>query len=205
MSIGIQFLWLIVAAVMSFLVGLLLDIMLPEKYRIKFQLKKKKFSKWVKNPSYMIGITSRLDLKRSMDLDNTKAKLKQLFSSKDPTFRGTEIYFKSLRSQYEIDVMIQLAYEEEEREVSLQTYSLNLTVNSKAKYRHLRNQIDDLRASLDQTEKVLIKNLELFPARQTLFVEIEYLEKFSEILENLKAKQITGIVKDTDAKFHSEE
>lgn len=47
-----ELLWVIIGAVLSFFVGLFLDIFLPERYRIKFQLRKKKLSKWIKNPSY---------------------------------------------------------------------------------------------------------------------------------------------------------
>jgi len=200
-----QLLWVIVTAIISFFIGLVMDIVLPEKYRIKFQLKKKKVSKWIKNPSYVIGLTSRLDLKQNIEIEKFKADLKKIFSHKTPTLRGSEIHFKNSQSEYDIDIILQPAYEEYEEEeediITLQVYSLNITVNSKTKYRDIRNQIDDLRATLDETEKTIIKNFNAYPSRKVLYVEIGYLEEFSEILENLKAKQITGIVKDTDARF----
>lgn len=68
-------------------------------------------------------------------------------------------------------------------------------------HRDLRNQIDDLRAILDEVEKLIIKNFNAYPSKRIIYVEIEYLEEFSEILENLKAEQITGTVKDSNAKF----
>ncbi len=196
--------WIIVSAIISFFVGLFLDAFLPDKWRTKFQLQKKKFSKWRKNPSYIVGISSRIDLKQNIDLEEFKISLKKLFSSKNPTIRGSEILFKNSQSEYDIDIILQPAYEEsgdEEHGGVLQVYSLNITTESKVKYRDLRNQIDDLRATLDGIEKIIIREFNAYPARRTLYVEIEYLEEFSEILENLKAKQIMGIVKDTNAQF----
>lgn len=196
-----QLFWMVIGAILSFFVGLFLDIFLPEKYRIKFQLKKKKLSKWIKNPSYLIGITSRLDFKDSAELNDVKKKLRQIFSGMKPTFKGTELHFRNSKPQYDIEIIIQLAYEEDQTEEIIKVYSLNVTVDSKAKYRDMRSQIDDLRAALEETEKGLIRNFNLFPARRVLYTEIEYLEEFSEILENLSAKQISGIVKDTNVKF----
>jgi len=207
-EVATQLLWIVINVFIGFFIGLLLDIILPEKSRIKFQLKKKKFSKWLKNHSYVVGITSRLDFKpkidkQKIDLDDVSTKLKQIFSAKKPSFKGTELYFK----ESDIDVIIQLSYgepadeENEGEEQNLQVESLNITVNSKTKYRYIKNQIDDLRASLDKVEKDLIENLDLFPARRMLYVEMEDLEEFSEILENLKAKQITGVVKDSNVRF----
>lgn len=183
--------WVIVGSILSFFVGLFLDIFLPEKYRIKFQLRKKKLSKWIKNPSYIVGISSRVDLKQNMELEEFKTALKRIFSSKNPTIRGSEIHFKNSQLEYNVDVILQPAYEEsedEENEGMLQVYSLNVTTNSKVKYRDLRNQIDDLRATLDDVEKLIIKNFNAYPSKRLLYVEIEYLEEFSEILENLKAE-----------------
>jgi hypothetical protein len=196
--------WTIVGSIISFFVGLILDIFLPERYRIKFQLKKKKLSKWIKNPSYTVGISSRIDLKQNIELEKFKTALMSLFSSKNPTIRGSEIHFKNSQLEYNVDVILQPAYEEsedEENEGILQVYSLNVTVSSKVKYRDLRNQIDDLRATLDYVEKSIIKNFNAYPSKRLLYVEIEYLEEFPEILENLKAEQITGTVKDSNAKF----
>lgn len=196
--------WVIIGAILSFFVGLFLDIFLPEKYRIRFQLIKKKLSKWVKNPSYIVGISSRVDLKQNIELEKFKTTLKKIFSSKNPTIRGSEIHFKNSHLEYDVDIILQPAYEEgedDESEGILQVYSLNVTTNSKVKYRDLRNQIDDLRATLDEVEKLIIKNFNAYPSKRVLYVEIEYLEEFSEILENLKAEQITGTVKDSNAKF----
>jgi len=80
-------------------------------------------------------------------------------------------------------------------------YSLNITVQSKVKYRDLKNQITDLGAELNEIEKLIIKNFNAYPSKKVLYVEIEHLEEFSEIQENLKVEQITGTVKDTNAKF----
>lgn len=195
-----QVFWIIIGAIISFFIGLFLDIFLPEKYRIKFQLKKKKISKWLKNPSYVVGITSRLDLKRSIELEKFGTTLKELFSHKNPTARGSEIHFKNSQSKNDVGIILQPAYEENENGTLL-VCSLNITANSKTRYRDLRDQIEDLRAMLDETEKTTIKNFDAYPSRRTLYVEIEYLEELSEILENLKAKQITGFVKDTNAQF----
>jgi len=199
-----ELLWTIVGSVLSFFIGLFLDIFLPEKYRIKFQLRKKKLSKWIKNPSYIVGISSRVDLKQNIELEKFKTALKKIFSSKHPTIRGSEIHFKNSQLEYDVDIILQPAYEEsrdDENEGILQVYSLNITTNSKVKYRDLRNQIDDLRATLDEVEKLIIKNFNAYPSKRILYVEIEYLEEFSEILENLKAEQITGTVKDSNVKF----
>jgi len=196
--------WVIVSAILSFFVGLFLDIILPEKYRIKFQLRKKKLSKWIKNPSYIVGISSRIDLKQNMELEKFKTALKKIFSSKNSTIRGSEIHFKNSQLEYDVDIILQPAYEEsrdDENVGILQVYSLNITTNSKVKYRDLRNQIDDLRATLDEVEKLIIKNFNAYPSKRILYMGIEYLEEFSEILENLKAEQITGTVKDSNAKF----
>jgi len=196
--------WASVGAILSFFVGLFLDIFLPERYRIKFQLRKKKLSKWIKNPSYIVGISSRVDLKQNMELEKFKTALKNIFSSKNPTIRGSEIHFKNSQLEYGVDIILQPAYEEsedDENEGILHVYSLNITTNSKVKYRDLRNQIDDLRATLDEVEKLIIKNFNAYPSKRVLYVEIEYLEEFSEILENLKAEQITGTVKDSNTKF----
>lgn len=196
--------WIIMEVILSFFVGLFLDIFLPEKYRIKFQLKKKKLSKWIKNPSYTVGISSKIDLKQNIELEEFKTALKKIFSSKNPTIRGSEIHFKNSHLEYDVDIMLQPAYEEGEdveSEGILQVYSLNVTTNSKVKYRDLRNQIDDLRATLDEVEKLIIKNFDAYPSKRVLYAEIEYLEEFSEILENLKAEQITGTVKDSNTKF----
>jgi len=196
--------WRIVEAILSFFVGYFLDIFLPEKYRIKFQLRKKKLSKWIKNPSYIVGISSRVDLKQNMELVKFKTALKNIFSSKNPTIRGSEIHFKNSQHEYGVDIILQPAYDEsenDENEGVLQVYSLNITTNSKVKYRDLRNQIDDLRATLDEVEKLVIKNFNAYPSRRGLYVELEFLEEFSEILENLKAEQITGTVKGSNAKF----
>lgn len=201
MKVEIQLIWIIIASIISFFVGILLDILLPERYRIKFQLKKKKLSKWIKNPSYIIGLASRLDFKHDIGLNDVTAKLKQIFSAKKSTYKGTELHLKYTRSPYDIDIIIQTAYEEGENEFMLQAYSLNIMANSKTKYRDIKSQIDDLRAALEETEKEMIKHLDIFPARRILYAEIEYLEELSEILENLKAKQITGLVKDTNVKF----
>ncbi len=201
----IELFWVIVGSILSFFIGLILDIFLPEKYRIKFQLKKKKLSKWIKNPSYVVGISSRVDLKQNMELEEFNTALKRIFFSKNPTIRGSEIHFKNSQYEYNVDVILQPAYEEsdeeEENEGILQAYSLNITTNSKVKYRDLRNQIDNLRGVLDEVEKLITKNFNAYLSKRTLYVEIEYLEEFSEILENLKAEQITGTVKDSNAKF----
>jgi len=196
-----EFFWTIIGSVLSFFIGLFLDIFLPEKYRIKFQLRKKKLSKWIRNPPYIVGISSRVDLKQNMELEKFKAALKKIFSSKNPTIRGSEIHFRNFQFEYDVDIILQPAYEGSEDEGTLQVYSLNITTNSKVKYRDLRNQIDDLRATLDEVEKLIIKNFNAYPSKRVLYVEIEYLEEFSEILENLKAEQITGTVKDSNAKF----
>lgn len=196
--------WIVVSAIISFFVGLFLDAFLPEKWRIKFQLKKKKLSKWLRNPSYIIGISSRVDLKQNIELEKFKITLKNFFSSKDPTIRGSEIHFKNSQSEYDVNIKLQPAYEESEDEELggvLQVYSLNITTESKVKYRDLRNQIDDLRAILDDIEKIIIKYFDAYLAKRILYIEIEHLEEFSEILENLKAKQIEGIIKYTNAKF----
>lgn len=196
--------WVIVGSILSFFIGLFLDIFLPEKYRVKFQLRKKKLSKWIKNPSYIVGFSSRIDLKQNMELEEFKTALERIFSYKHPTRRGSEIHFKNSLLEYNVDVILQPAYEEsedEENEGILQVYSLNVTTNSKVKYRDLRNQMDDLRATLDDVEKLIIKNFNAYPSKKVLYVEIEYLEEFSEVLENLKAEQITGTVKDSNAKF----
>ena len=196
--------WIVVSAIISFFVGLFLDAFLPEKWRIKFQLKKKKLSKWLRNPSYIIGISSRVDLKQNIELEKFKITLKNFFSSKDPTIRGSEIHFKNSQSEYDVNIKLQPAYEESEDEELggvLQVYSLNITTESKVKYRDLRNQIDDLRAILDDIEKIIIKYFDAYLEKRILYIEIEHLEEFSEILENLKAKQIEGIIKYTNAKF----
>ena len=196
--------WIIISAIISFFVGLFLDAFLPEKWRIRLQLKKKKFSKWFKNPSYIIGISSRVDLKQNIELEKFKITFKNCFASNNPTIRGSEIHFINFQSEYDVNIMLQPAYEESEDEELggvLQVYSLNITTESKVKYRDLRNQIDDLRAILDDIEKTIIKYFDAYVAKRILYVEIEHLEEFSEILENLKAKQIEGIVKDTNIKF----
>lgn len=196
--------WAFVGAILSFFVGLFLDVFLPEKYRIKFQLRKKKLSKWIKNPPYIVGISSRIDLKQNIELEKFKIALKKILSSKNPTIKGSEIRFENSQLEYDVKIILQPAYEEsedEENEGRLQVYSLNITTNSRVKYRDLRSQIDDLRATLDEVEKLIIKNFNAYPSKRVLYVEIEYLEEFSEILENLKAEQITGTVKDSNAKF----
>jgi len=196
--------WIVVGGIISFFIGLFLDVFLPEKLRIKFQLLKKKLSKWVKNPSYIIGISSRVDLKQNIELEKFKVELKRIFSSKNPTIRGSEIHFKNSQPEYDVDIILQPFYEEiedEKSEVVLEVNSLDITANSKTKYRDLKNQLDDLRSILDEIERLVIKSFNAYPSRRTIYVEIEYLEELSEILENLKAKQITGIVKDTDARF----
>ncbi len=200
----IELFWVIVGSILSFFIGLILDVFLPEKYRIKFQLKKKKLSKWIKNPSYNVGISSRVDLKQEMELEEFNTVLKRIFSSENPMIRGSEIHFKNSQYEYNVDVILQPAYEESDEEENKsipQAYSLNITTNSKVKYRDLRNQIDNLRAILDEVEKLITKNFNAYLSKRTLYVEIEYLEEFSEILENLKAEQITGTVKYSNAKF----
>ena len=108
--------WWVIGAVLSFFVGLFLDIFLPEKYRIKFQLRKKKLSKWIKNPSYIVGISSRVDLKQNAELEEFKTTLKKVFSSMNPTIRGSEIHFKNTQPEYDVDIILQPAYEESEDE-----------------------------------------------------------------------------------------
>jgi len=199
-----EVLWEMIWIVVSFFMGLFLDIFLPEKYRIKFQLWKKKLSKWIKNPSYILGISSRIDLKQEIELEEFKTSLNKIFSSKNPTVRGSEIHFKNSQFEYNVDVILQPAYEEGEDEENrgvLQVYSLNINIISKVKYRDLRNQIDDLRAVLDEVEKLIIKNFNSYPSKRIIYVEIESPEEFSEILENLKVEQITGFAKDFNAKF----
>ena len=80
------------------------------------------------------------------------------------------------QSEYDVNIMLQPAYEESENEDlsgALQVYSLNITTESKVKYRDLRNQIDDLRAILDNIEKTIIKYFDAYVAKRILYVEIE--------------------------------
>ncbi|UCH96125.1 MAG: hypothetical protein JSV88_04525 [Candidatus Aminicenantes bacterium] len=195
MNIAIEILWIIIA----FFIGALLEVLLPEKYRMKFQLRKKMISKWIKNPTYRIGISSRMDFKQSMDLQNTTTRLRQIFANKSPTTRGNEIHFTNSQYRYDAYMKIQPAYHQNED--ILEVFSLNITSDSQTRYRNIITQIIDLIDSLDETERELIRNLDLFPAGRTLYVEIEYLEEFSEILENLSAQQIEGSLKEADTRF----
>lgn len=201
MNIGLQIFWIVISAIISFFVGFIIDILLPEKYRIKILLKKKKLSKFIKNPSYIIGEISRLDFKENIARNIIINKLVEIFEKDKPTFKGTELYLKNSEYQYNIDIIIQLDYYENEIENVLEVGGILITANSKFKYRDMRNLIDDLGATLTEVEKKIIRNFNVFPSKKSLFAEIESLEEFSDILEKLKAEQITGIIKNTNTKF----
>lgn len=201
MGIGVEILWITIAAVISFFIGILLDVFLPGQFRVRVQLLKKKLSRWRENPAYGIGIASRLDFKEERELQETERTLQQIFAKKGPTKRGGEIHFKNAQHRYDANIKIQLAFDEDEDQGIFRVYSINITADSKTSYREIRNQIDDLRSSLDEVEKELIRNLDLLIARRLLYVETENLKELSDILENLEANQVTGIVKGTNVKF----
>jgi len=96
--------WAVIGPILSFLIGLFIDILLPDRYRVKFQLIKRKMSKWIYNHSYIVGISSRVDLKQNEELEKFKADLKDIFFSENPTIRGLEIHFKN--SMYSISIML---------------------------------------------------------------------------------------------------
>src|SRR5438046_2538105 len=105
---------------LSFIAGVLLsqiaEIFLPERVRIWFALKKKLLSKWLRNPSYTIGITSRLDYKEALDLETVQARLRDLYSMRSPTARGTELHFQESVGKIQINTKIQPAYEEDKQQ-----------------------------------------------------------------------------------------
>lgn len=202
--------WMVVVPLISFFIGLTVDIILPPNYRVKFQLRKKKLWKWVNNSPYVVGMTSRLDFKRSIGLQEGYEGVKRIFNNKNPSYKGTDIYLKDNRSQYDIDKIVQFVYgppevdpheENPPGEEQFIVNAIHVTASSKVKYKDLRNQIEDIWASVGDAERDLIENFSLFPAKRTLYIEVENLEEFSGIFENLKADEVTGVIKDSNIRF----
>jgi hypothetical protein len=183
------------------LLSQLAEVFLPERVRIWFALKKKMLSKWIRNPSYTVGITARLDCRESLELDGARRRLQDLFGARGLTGSGTDLHFREKVGAAQINTKMQLAYDEDKKKERLSVFSINVTVDVEAKYREIRKRIEDLRASLSAAEGVLIKELAVFPAKRALYIEVERLEEFSEWLENLEAQQITGKMKNADAEF----
>jgi hypothetical protein len=191
----------VLAAIGGALLSQAAEVFLPERLRIWFTLRKKFVSKWLRNPSYTIGITARLDCKEPLELDAAKTTIRELFSVRSLTMRGTELHFQENIGTGQINTALQLAYDENKSRGRLDVYSINITVESQTKYRDIRTRIEDLRASLSSSEGVLLKALSLFPAKRALYIEVERLEEFSEWLENLEAQQISGKLKNAEAEF----
>jgi len=192
--------WLL-AAIGGAILSQLVEIFLPERIRIAFALRKKLLSKWFRNPSYTIGITSLLEFKEPLELTVGQARLRELYSSHNPTGTGTELHFQEIVGHAQINTKIQLSYEENKQLGVLALFSINITVDVQAQYRDIRSRIEDLRAALSAAETVPLKSFSVFPAKRALYIEVDRLEEFSEWLENLEAQQISGKLKNAEAEF----
>jgi hypothetical protein len=188
-------------AVGGALLSQFVEIFLPERVRIWFLLKKKLAGKWVRNPSYVIGITALLNFRERAPLDEVQRQMKGLFSSRGASIAGTELHFREATAHTHINARIQLAYDEDKQGAALAVYGLNATVDVQARYREIRDRIEDLRGALSNIEGALVKEFAVFPSKRALYIEVDRLEEFSEWLENLEAQQITGKIKNADAEF----
>ena len=197
MDIFWQLFWIIIGC----FIGFLIDIVTPEKIRIKILLFKKKLSKWVKNQFYNIGFSTRFELKRKFDLDTIYEKLKEIFKNRNPSFRGTEIHFDVKEFKYEMNVKIQLDYSDIESEEVIMVEDLLITIESFTKYRELKNFLFDLIEAIQNINSEITNSFDIIYRKKTLFVKINGVKEFSEILQNLKAQQITGIIRESDVKF----
>jgi hypothetical protein len=189
-------------AIFGALASQLVIIFLPEKIRVTFTLWQKVASKVVRNPAYTIGITARLDCKEPMDLEEAKRQLADTYRARQVTSAGTELNFRELVPGGQLNIKIQLAYEEDRTNNRLSVFSFNVTVDSHTRYRQIRDRIEDIRSALASAENALLKTFQLYPAKRALYIEVERLAEFSEWLRNLEAQQITGKIKNAEAEFH---
>jgi hypothetical protein len=177
-------------------------IFLPERIRVWFALREKLLSKWIRNPSYTVGITTRLDCRQPIEVEAAKKQIKALYRDHDLTTAGTDLHFQDKAARGYTNTRIQFAYEADKRhDNDLMLYSINVTVEAQTRYRAIRDSIEDLRAALSSAEDVLIRGLACFAGKRALYIEVARLEEFSEWLENLQATQITGKIKNIEAEF----
>jgi hypothetical protein len=130
----------------------LLELLLPERVRVSLVLRKKWLSKWLKNPAYVLGIASLLNLRTTSPLETVRATTLRALAEKHITQTGTEIHFHDAIGGAQLVTKVQFAYDDDPKTGHLDVESLNVTVEAAVRYRQLRNRIEDLRGLLAETE-----------------------------------------------------
>ncbi len=192
---------LVAGAILGAFASVSLELFLPDRMRLRLSMMRKLLSKFVWNPSYLIGITSRLDCKKALPLDAATQKVFELFAANNITRAGSELHFQKAVAKGQIDAKIQFGYDENPETQTLLVESITVTVQTLAPYRSINARIEDLRAVLSSVEDPLVRELSVFAAKRELYIEVARLEEFSEWLENLEARQITGKIRNLDAEF----
>ena len=179
------------------------------EYKLRLSKLKKRIGKYLDNPPYDIGLTSRFDLKNSVELENAKQELLRIFKNHNSEQHVDEVVFK-LPNLYGIDVKIQpkgrtktvqLNEHTNETEELREVSSFTVTTSSTVPYRNSRQQIEDLQQKMNYIDAEMSKNFDLFCAASTLYVEIERLENFMYILDSLQTDRIEGTIKGSQIRF----
>ena len=201
----------VLGVVATVVIGIVLQVVLGDDIKLRLSKWMKKFVQGRKNPSYKIGITSQLRLKRHVDFETVLKEHLQIFTDYRPKKGVHEVSFVCPNT-YDIQVRIQLNSETKtiqpdehvnESEEVEEVDSFFVTVSSKVKYKDAREHIEDLRDQIENVENELRKSklFDLYRAASTLYVEIENLERFLYVLDSLQANQINGTIKGSEIKF----